>query len=98
MKHYGIAHWIDLSRGLTTEDDAVAMEAHAADCAQCRETAEYCAKLARTYGQISRCEVPDSLIRIAISVFPVAEKSSATDGLNLASVGPRKKQSLMKQQ
>ena len=71
MKHYGIAQWVDFSRGLTPVADTAAMQAHASDCSECREAAGYFSKLTRFCRGLVSDEVPDSVVRNALSLFPV---------------------------
>ena len=71
MKHFGIAQWVDFTRGLVTGEDAAAMRRHAATCDECREVSEYCFKLARACTDMAQWEVPDNVVRMAQSVFPV---------------------------
>lgn len=71
MKHYGIAQWVDFARGLVTAEDAAAMRNHASTCQECRDMADYCSNLARVCKGMEPSDVPDDVIRKALSVFPV---------------------------
>lgn len=72
MKHYGIAQWVDFARGLVPAEDATAMRNHAAVCKECRSMADYCSKLNRTCTGMDAADVPDDVVRKALSIFPVA--------------------------
>jgi hypothetical protein len=70
MKDYTIAEWIDFSRGVTDENEAVRMRAHLTECAECRKVLEFCRKLAQTCGALAASAVPASSERLAMAILP----------------------------
>jgi len=72
MKHYGIAHWADFSRGTVPEDTKQAMRDHLADgCSECGDMAEFCQKLQAVSTQAALEPAPDWVVRSAKAIFPV---------------------------
>ena len=71
MKHYGIAQWVDFTRGLVPHEQRVEMQEHlTSGCANCRETLSFCDKLARVCRQMGTAEVPEYAVRRARAIFP----------------------------
>jgi hypothetical protein len=73
MKHYGIAQWVDFARALAPEGDQAAMQKHlAGGCSECLQIVDFCDRLAVVCrGMVDR-EVPESAVRLAWAIFPVA--------------------------
>jgi hypothetical protein len=70
MKHYGIAQWADFSRGVAGQDE-LAMQTHLeAGCAECRELADFCARLTGICRDLAFTAVPEWVVRNARSIFP----------------------------
>src|SRR5262245_56434919 len=84
MKHYGIAQWVDFARGLVTPEDAADMRNHVSTCAECRDLADYCSNLARVCTGMESGDVPDDVIRKALSVFPVRFQERPKRSLRIA--------------
>jgi hypothetical protein len=71
MKHYGVAQWVDFARGLVPELDGCAMQSHLTEgCSECREVAEFCARISAVANAMSINPVPDWVVRDARSIFP----------------------------
>lgn len=71
MKHYGIAQWVDFSRGLVPAVDGAAMQKHLADgCSECEELAEFCSKVSTICQDMATISVPEWVTRNARSIFP----------------------------
>ena len=71
MKHYGIAQWVDYSRGLTMDAERLDMQSHLADdCPECREVAEFCSRLGTVCREVASTDVPDWVVCNARCIFP----------------------------
>jgi hypothetical protein len=71
MKHYGIAQWVDYTRGLVPASDGSAMQHHLADgCSECQELSEFCSKIGTICHDMSAVSVPEWVVRNARSIFP----------------------------
>jgi hypothetical protein len=71
MKHYSIAQWVDLSRGLMPEADSKTMAGHLADgCTECRDLAEFCERLDEVCAEMASAPPPESVVRSARAIFP----------------------------
>jgi hypothetical protein len=74
MKHYGIAQWVDYTRGLVPAVDGSAMQRHLTDgCSECRELAEFCSKIGNICQDMAAVSVPEWLVRNARSIFPARQ-------------------------
>jgi hypothetical protein len=72
MKHYGIAQWVDFTRGIVPDLDGSAMQRHLSEgCSECQELADFCSKISNICQDMAAISVPDWLVRNARSVFPV---------------------------
>jgi len=68
MKHYGIAQWVDFSRGFVRPE----MQEHlAGGCAACQAGMQFCDKLALAFRRMADSAVPDEAVRQAKAIFPV---------------------------
>ena len=71
MKHYGTARWVDFARALAPETDLTAMQDHlSGGCSECRQTVDFCDRLAAVCGGMVGREVPESAVRLAQAIFP----------------------------
>src|ERR1017187_3224809 len=71
MKHYGIAEWAAFARALAPETDLTAMQDHlSGGCSECRQTVDFCDRLAAVCGGMVGREVPESAVRLAQAIFP----------------------------
>jgi hypothetical protein len=71
MKHFGIDEWVDFARGLTSNEDQVAMREHlASGCGPCSDVAKFCDRLSQVCLGMAPYEVPDSVVRGARAIFP----------------------------
>jgi hypothetical protein len=71
MKHYGIAQWVDYTRGLVPDLDGSAMQRHLGEgCSECQELADFCSKISDICQDMAAIIVPDSLVRQARTIFP----------------------------
>src|SRR5436309_7680152 len=72
MKHYGLSQWVDFARGLVPEEIGLSMRGHLAEgCSECRDMAEFCAKLYDVSEQAASHAAPDWVVRNAKAIFPV---------------------------
>lgn len=70
MKHYGIAQWVDFTRGIGGTEERREMQEHlASGCRDCRETMWFCEKLACVCEQIAAVAVPGDAVRQAKAIF-----------------------------
>src|SRR5271157_581137 len=70
MKHFGIIQWVDFTRGVVTDAEAVRMREHlASGCAECKGIAEFCNKLAEVCRTMAPSRVPDAAVQQARSIF-----------------------------
>jgi hypothetical protein len=77
MKHYGIAQWVDYTRGLVPDLDGSAMQRHLSEgCSECQELADFCSKIGNICHDMAAISVPDWLVRQARTIFP-AHKTEA---------------------
>jgi len=70
MTHYGIAHWVDLSRGLIPPGRRDEIEDHLSACTDCQAAFDFYAKLTRVFRRMVESVVPEDALRRARSVFP----------------------------
>ncbi len=71
MIHYGIAEWVDFARALAPEPQRASMQEHlAAGCEECRDSVDFCEKLAARSRAMRTYRVPDPVLRLAYAVFP----------------------------
>lgn len=72
MKHYGIAQWVDFTRGLVPDLDGSAMQQHlTAGCSECQELSDFCSKVSNVCQDMAAVSVPEWVVRSARSIFPV---------------------------
>jgi len=72
MKHYGIAQWVDFTRGLTPPEQRGEMQHHlAGGCAQCQALMDFCSRLAVVCRRMASQAVPEEVVRDARGIFPV---------------------------
>ena len=77
MKHYGIAQWVDYTRGLVPEMDGSAMQRHlTSGCSECQELADFCSKVSNICQDMASVSVPEWVVRSARSIFPAREAVS----------------------
>ena len=70
MKHYGIAQWVDFARSVAPQDED-AMRSHLeGGCDECRELADFCARLTGICRDLAAASVPEWVVRNARSIFP----------------------------
>jgi hypothetical protein len=78
MKHYGIAQWVDYTRGLVPAGDGSAMQRHLTEgCTECRELADFCSKISNICHDMASIGVPDWVVRNARSIFPVRQPAAS---------------------
>ena len=71
MKHFTAGVWADLARGLLAEDEVRAARAHlASGCAQCKSLADFSSKFAGVAAKLNASCPPETVVRLARSVFP----------------------------
>jgi hypothetical protein len=71
MKHYGIAQWVDYTRGLVPALDGSAMQQHLTEgCSECQELADFCSKISNICEDMAAISVPDWVVRNARTIFP----------------------------
>jgi hypothetical protein len=71
MRHYSISQWVDLARGLVSEAERKAMDAHLeGGCTECQDLAEFCKQLQGVCSEMASLPVPDSVVRNARAIFP----------------------------
>lgn len=76
MNDYGITQWVDFARGLVPAEEREHMLQHlASGCAQCREMADFCAKVSQASVAMLEVEVPESVARQAKAIFPSRPKA-----------------------
>jgi len=74
MKHYGIAQWVDFTRGVVTPVERDEMQDHlAGGCHDCRSISSFCDKLAVVCGRVAMTAVPAEVVRQARAIFPSAQ-------------------------
>jgi hypothetical protein len=74
MKHYGIAQWVDYTRGLVPAMDGSAMQRHLTQgCSECQELADFCSKIGTICRDMAAIGVPGWVVRNARSIFPVRQ-------------------------
>jgi hypothetical protein len=72
MKHYGVAEWVDFSRGLVSDEDGLSMRSHLADgCSECEDLASFCDSLNGVRRQMETSVPPEWLVRNAKALFPI---------------------------
>src|SRR3954454_19386237 len=72
MKHYGVAEWVDLARGLVSDEDGLSMRSHLAyGCGECEDLATFCESLNAVRQQMETSLPPESLVRNAKAIFPM---------------------------
>lgn len=72
MKHYGVSHWVDYSRGLIAAVEREAMRCHLAEgCSDCREVAEFSQTLHGICEQMEASQAPEWVVRNAKAIFPM---------------------------
>jgi hypothetical protein len=77
MKHYGIAQWVDYTRGLVLAHDSSAMQKHLTEgCSECQELADFCSKISNICQDMAAVSVPEWVVRNARSIFPVREAAA----------------------
>lgn len=69
--HYGIARWMDFSRGLISGDDVSEMREHAEKCVECRQLAGFHSRLVKVARQMSVFTVPEDVVQKARAIFPI---------------------------
>lgn len=71
MKHFSIAAWADLARGLVSEDEVSEMGAHlASDCAECKNIAEFLSKMSTISRRLAGKSAPMAAVQLAKLIFP----------------------------
>jgi hypothetical protein len=77
MKHYGIAQWVDYTRGLVPAMDGTVMQQHLTDgCSECHELAEFCSKVSNICHEMAQISVPEWVVRSARAIFPVRQRET----------------------
>jgi hypothetical protein len=72
FRHYGIAQWVDFARGVAPESEAGPMRHHLAEgCTECTQLATFCKNVSTTSRDLPAYEVPDSVLKNALAIFPV---------------------------
>lgn len=72
MKHYGIAQWVDYTRGLVPAMDGSAMQRHLTEgCSECQELVGFCSKVSNICRDMAAISVPEWVVRSARAIFPV---------------------------
>ena len=72
MKHYGISQWVDFARGLTADDDVLAMREHLGEgCADCADIVGFCQSLAGVAKRMASGAAPEWVVRRGKTVFPI---------------------------
>src|SRR5215472_10111380 len=71
MKHYGIAQWVDYTRGIVPTVEGSAMQHHlTGGCSECKELADFCSKVSNICYDMSSVSVPEWVVRHARTIFP----------------------------
>lgn len=71
IKHYGLAEWVDFTRGLLPDAERKEMRGHlGAGCSSCRELAAFCENLSGICQDMNAITVPDEVLRNARALFP----------------------------
>ena len=71
MKHYGIAQWVDYTRGLVPTSEGSAMQEHLTEgCSECRELADFCSRISNICQDMTAVSVPEWVVRNARVIFP----------------------------
>src|SRR5690242_16867550 len=65
MSHYAIDEWVDLTRGLVTGTEAVAMRLHADSCSECGRLSEFTMELTQICVSSASVTVPESALHLA---------------------------------
>ncbi len=77
MKHYGIAQWVDYTRGLVPAFEGSAMQRHLIEgCSECQELADFCSKVSDICHDMAAISVPEWVVRNARSIFPAREAAA----------------------
>jgi hypothetical protein len=77
MKHYGIAQWVDYTRGHVPALDGSAMQQHLTEgCSECLELADFCSKISNICHDMAAISVPQWVVRNARAIFPVRRSES----------------------
>ena len=72
MSHYPLDQWIDFTRGLGASWQRTRMAEHLdSRCGQCRRNAEFCAHVSQVCQRLKRQRVPEPVISLARTIFPV---------------------------
>jgi len=75
MKHFAVERWIDFSRKLVGPEEALQMRKHLeAGCSECKDLAEWTARLVSCCANMGANEIPESATRTARAIFPVRVK------------------------
>jgi hypothetical protein len=80
MSHYAIDEWVDLTRGLVTGTEAVAMRLHADSCSECGRLSEFTMELTQICVSSASVTVPESALHLARAIFPVRVTSRPKRG------------------
>ena len=85
MNHYSIAQWADYTRGLGPATETAGMQAHLAlGCADCRQTVNFCARLAAICERMAAIEVPEWVLRNAQALCPARRREERRRGARIA--------------
>src|SRR6516165_11057146 len=72
MRHYGIAQWVDYTRGLVPAMDGSAMQLHLTEgCSECQEMVGFSFKVSNICHDMAAISVPEWVVRRARAIFPV---------------------------
>lgn len=72
MRHYGIAQWVDYTRGLVPAMDGSAMQLHLTEgCSECQEMVRFSFKVSNICHDMAAISVPEWVVRRARAIFPV---------------------------
>jgi hypothetical protein len=75
MKHYDVAEWVDLARGLVSGDELVSMRGHLSEgCAECQDVASFFESLNAVRRQMETSVPPEWVVRSAKAIFPAHAK------------------------
>ena len=76
MKHYGIAEWVDFTRGVAAADQQRAIQDHlATGCEDCRANLQFYERLAQVCQRIGEAEVPVEVVERAKALFPARRQA-----------------------
>jgi len=76
MTHFSLGEWLDVARGLVSEDQVTRMQAHlASGCGRCSDSFEFIGKLTATCRSLASGRAPEDLTQSAKSLFPASRET-----------------------